>query len=52
MYRLEAPRNLGHRALLATMYAAGIRVSEVAQLQLGRHRQPQERDPDTVRQRA
>jgi site-specific recombinase XerD len=29
---LEAPRNLRHRALLTTMYAAGPRVSEVARL--------------------
>jgi integrase/recombinase XerD len=33
--RLEAPRNLRHRALLTTMYAAGPRVSEVAKLQAG-----------------
>jgi site-specific recombinase XerD len=31
---LEAPRNLRHRALLTTMYAAGPRVSEVARLQV------------------
>jgi integrase/recombinase XerD len=31
---LEAPRNLGHRAILTTMYAAGPRVSEVAHLKV------------------
>ena len=31
---LEAPRNLGHRAILATMYASGLRVSEVATLKV------------------
>jgi integrase/recombinase XerD len=31
---LEAPKNLGHRAILATMYAAGLRVSEVASLKV------------------
>ena len=30
---LEAPKNLGHRTILTTMYAAGLRVSEVANLQ-------------------
>src|ERR1039457_1546268 len=29
---LEAPRNLGHRTMLSTMYAAGPRVSELAHL--------------------
>jgi integrase/recombinase XerD len=29
---LEAPKNFGHRAILATMYGAGLRVSEVANL--------------------
>src|SRR5208282_3201178 len=29
---LEAPRNVKHRAMLATMYGAGLRVSEVASL--------------------
>src|SRR6202049_2351947 len=31
---LEAPKNLGHRAILATMYGAGLRVSEVASLKV------------------
>jgi integrase/recombinase XerD len=31
---LEAPKNLGHRAILTTMYAAGPRVSEVAHLKV------------------
>ena len=31
---LEAPTNLGHRAILATMYGAGLRVSEVVNLQV------------------
>lgn len=31
---LEAPKNLSHRAILATMYAAGPRVSEVAKLKV------------------
>src|SRR5277367_1416185 len=31
---LEAPRNLGHRAILATMYGAGLRVSEVTNLKV------------------
>src|SRR5580704_7995283 len=31
---LEAPRNLKHRAILATMYGAGLRVSEVANLKV------------------
>ena len=31
---LEAPKNLKHRAMLATMYAAGLRVSEVANLKV------------------
>jgi integrase/recombinase XerD len=38
---LEAPKNLKHRAMLATMYGAGLRVSEVANLKvsdLDRHR--------------
>ena len=31
---LEAPQNLKHRAILATMYGAGLRVSEVANLKV------------------
>ena len=31
---LEAPKNLGHRAILATMYGAGLRVSEVTNLKV------------------
>jgi integrase/recombinase XerD len=31
---LEAPKNLKHRAILATMYGAGLRVSEVAHLKV------------------
>jgi integrase/recombinase XerD len=31
---LEAPKNLKHRAMLATMYGAGLRVSEVANLKV------------------
>src|SRR5271170_3620246 len=31
---LEAPKNLKHRAMLATMYGAGLRVSEVARLKV------------------
>jgi integrase/recombinase XerD len=31
---LEAPTNLKHRAMLATMYGAGLRVSEVAKLRV------------------
>jgi integrase/recombinase XerD len=31
---LEAPKNLGHRTLLTTMYATGARVSEVTNLQI------------------
>jgi integrase/recombinase XerD len=31
---LEAPKNLGHRAILTTMYAAGPRVSEVTHIKL------------------
>jgi integrase/recombinase XerD len=32
---LEAPKNLGHRAMLATLYGAGVRVSEVTNLKVG-----------------
>jgi len=31
---LEAPKNLGHRAILATLYRSGLRVSEVASLKI------------------
>ena len=31
---LEAPKNLGHRAILATMYSAGLRVSEATNLKV------------------
>jgi site-specific recombinase XerD len=31
---LEAPKNLSHRAILATMYGAGLRVSEVTSLKV------------------
>ena len=32
---LEAPKNLGHRAILATLYGGGLRVSEVTNLKVG-----------------
>ena len=31
---LEAPKNLGHRAILATLYGGGLRVSEVTNLKV------------------
>jgi integrase/recombinase XerD len=31
---LEAPKNLGHRAILAVMYGAGLRVSEAVSLKV------------------
>jgi integrase/recombinase XerD len=32
---LEAPKNLGHRSILATLYGGGLRVSEVTNLKVG-----------------
>jgi site-specific recombinase XerD len=32
---LRAPKNLKHEAMLTTLYAAGLRISEVAKLQVG-----------------
>src|SRR5438270_4023240 len=40
---LQVPKNLGHRTILTTMYAAGARVSEVASLKISvRHRKPRQ----------
>ena len=48
---LEAPRDLRHRALLAILYGCGLRVSEVTQLKVARHRQRPQRAVGSSRQR-
>jgi site-specific recombinase XerD len=50
--RLEAPRKLRHRALLATLYGAGLRVSEVTQRKVADIDAPRSVLVGTARQRA